>query len=264
MFSQPNLNCNPHGWRSGPSACLKFFGLLALFSLLPVVGHAQDPNEIEGSRWAASQSIPAASKGHPSMPHPHGKRIKKYDMNAIGSRGVGSGLNFYSAEAEREMGEELAQDVDNRLDVFDDQEATEYVDHIAQRLSRNSDAAFLFKVKLYTSEEVNAFSLPGGHLYVSTGLILAADNEAQLAGVIAHEIGHVAARHATRQESKSILYSILSIPASLIGGPAGYMLQAITYSKPFLLEGFSRKQSRRQTLSDWNTSTPAATIHRNL
>src|SRR5205814_5797444 len=114
MLSKANLNCGRHDWRSGPSACLKFLGLLALFTLLILkLGHAQDPNKIEASSREAPQSISAASNGHPSAPHNGGKHVKKYDMDAIGSRGVGSGLNFYAAEAERKMGEDLAHHGDN-------------------------------------------------------------------------------------------------------------------------------------------------------
>src|SRR4051795_5118379 len=128
---------------------------------------------------------------------------KKKDPEEIGNRGVGKGVNFYSLEKEIALGKGLAQEVERSAKMIDDPVVTEYVNRVGQNLVRNSDARVPFTIKVIDSDEVNAFALPGGFFYVNSGLILAADNEAELAGVMSHEIAHVAARHATRGLTRS-------------------------------------------------------------
>jgi len=240
MLGKRSLNCNPNGHQSGFSVCLQFLSLtFALIILSPAeVGYTQDLRNTQALKRETSATTPPTSKGHASRRDK--RHHNKYDIDAIGSRNVDSGLNFYSREAEEKLGEHMARAFERELQFLDDQKATEYIDHLARYLARNSDATFPFNVKLFASGEVNAFSLPGGHLYVSTALILAAENEAQLAGAIAHEIAHIAARHGTKQVSRSKLYSVLSIPAVLLGGPAGYALQAAGYTRFFVLGKFNR------------------------
>ena len=136
-------------------------------------------------------------------------------MNAIGNRNVGKGLNFYSLENEIALGKQLAQEVEKSAKLINDPVVTEYVNRVGQNLVRNSDAQVPFTIKVIDSDEVNAFALPGGFFYVNSGLILHADEEAELAGVMAHEIAHVAARHGTKQATKGEIMQFASIPAMI-------------------------------------------------
>ena len=126
-------------------------------------------------------------------------RNKKDDPAQIGSRDVGKGVNLYSLEKEMALGKQLAQEVQRQAKVVEDPLIAEYINRIGQNLVRNSDAKVPFTIKVIDTEEVNAFALPGGFFFVNSGLLLKTDSEAELAGVMAHEIGHVAARHGTRQ-----------------------------------------------------------------
>lgn len=149
----------------------------------------------------------------------------KDDPEAIGARDVGKGVNFYSLEKEIAMGKQFAQEVERQAKVIDDPIVAEYVNRVGQNLVRNSDAKVPFTIKVLDSEEVNAFALPGGFFFVNSGLILKADNEAELAGVMAHEIAHVAARHGTKQQTKGDLINIASIPLIFVGGWTGYAIR---------------------------------------
>src|SRR5215470_7160011 len=115
---------------------------------------------------------------------------KKKDPEEIGNRDVGKGMNFYSIEKEIALGKGLAQDIERQAKIVDDPIIAEYVNRVGQNLVRNSDAKVPFTIKVIDSEEVNAFALPGGFFFVNSGLILKADTEAELAGVMAHEIAH--------------------------------------------------------------------------
>src|SRR5579872_1472401 len=150
---------------------------------------------------------------------------KKKDPDAIGDRNVGEGINFYSYEKEIALGKQLAQEVERQAKVIDDPIIAEYVNRVGQNLVRNSDAKVPFTIKVLDTEEVNAFALPGGFFFVNSGLILRADNEAELAGVMAHEIAHVAARHGTRQATRGEIINIASIPLIFMGGWTGYAIR---------------------------------------
>ena len=117
---------------------------------------------------------------------------KDDDPDEIGNRDVGKGVNFYSLDKEIALGKQLAQEVERQAKIIDDPVVAEYVNRLGQNLVRNSDAKVPFTIKVIQSAEVNAFALPGGFFFVNSGLILKADNEAELAGVMAHEIAHVA------------------------------------------------------------------------
>ncbi len=146
------------------------------------------------------------------------------DIEEIGNRDIGGrGLsNWYSIEKEIRMGKEYAQMIDSTVKLVQDPIITEYVNRIGQNIVRNSDSKVPFTIKVIDATEVNAFALPGGFLYINSGLLLVADEEAELAGVMAHEVAHVAARHATRQMTRGNLANIASIPLIFVGGGIGY------------------------------------------
>jgi predicted Zn-dependent protease len=152
----------------------------------------------------------------------------KDDVDAIGNRKMGGrGLgNWYSIEKEIRIGKEYAQMVEQSVKLNQDPVVNEYVNRIGQNLVRNSDAKVPFTIKVIDSDEVNAFALPGGFFYVNTGLVTAADEEAELAGVMSHEIAHVAARHATRQATRGQLANLASIGLIFVGGGLGYAVRS--------------------------------------
>src|SRR2546427_1506983 len=165
----------------------------------------------------------------------------KEDVDAIGNRSVGKGVNRFSLEREISLGKGLAQEVEKSSKLIDDPIVTEYVNRVGQNLVRNSDAKVPFTIKVIDSDEVNAFALPGGFMFVNTGLVLKAGNEAELAGVLAHEIAHVAARHGTRQATKGEIINYASIPLIFMGGWAGYAVrQAAGLAVPLGFLKFSR------------------------
>jgi len=173
--------------------------------------------------------------------HEDAKKIAKYDVTRIGSRGIGHGFNLYSLKRERQLGESLAAAFDRSSRIVTDPVLNDYVNSLAQRLVRNSDAEVPFTVRLIDSSEIpRAYGLPGGFLYIDSALIFAADSEAELAGIIAHEVAHVAARHATRALTRKNLYSLTNT-LSLLTGPVGIALEdAGGVAGPLSLKKFSR------------------------
>src|SRR5437660_8862607 len=176
------------------------------------------------SAWAWAGSDPASSDTPPLH------RVKVYhdrslrDLDAIGNRNVGCGRglgNWYSIEGQIRMGKEYSQQVEQKAKMVKDPVITEYINRIGQNLVRNSDSPVPFTIRVIDSDDVNAFALPGGFFYVNSGLILAADNEAELAGVMAHEIAHVAARHTTRQLTRYQFINYASLPLIFVGGGIG-------------------------------------------
>lgn len=164
------------------------------------------------------------------------------DPDQIGNRDVGKGVNFYSIEKEIALGKQLAQEVERQAKLINDPVISEYVNRVGQNLVRNSDAKVPFTIKVIDSEEVNAFALPGGFFFVNSGLILKADNEAELAGVMSHEIAHVAARHGTRQATRGEIAQLGMIPLIFMtGGWTGYgIYQAANVLVPVGFLKFSR------------------------
>src|SRR5579884_179116 len=166
---------------------------------------------------------------------------KEKDPDEIGNRDVGKGVNFYSLEKEIAIGKQLAADVERQAKIINDPVVSEYVNRVGQNLVRNSDAKVPFTIKVIDGEEVNAFALPGGFFFVYSGLILKADNEAELAGVMAHEIAHVAARHGTRQATRGQIAQLGMIPLIFMGGWTGYgIYQAASVLVPITFLKFSR------------------------
>jgi beta-barrel assembly-enhancing protease len=161
------------------------------------------------------------------------------DPSLIGKRKVNKGLiakMSMSVEKEVAMGRQLAAEVDRQAKFIDDPVITEYVNRVAQNLVLHSDAKIPFTVKVIDSDEVNAFALPGGFFYVNKGLILAADNEAELAGVMAHEISHVIARHAVENQTKANLMQYGMLAGILLGGP---ILSNVLYNGGGFFEGIA-------------------------
>ncbi|MCS6804896.1 MAG: M48 family metallopeptidase [Acidobacteriota bacterium] len=144
------------------------------------------------------------------------------DPLMIGRRDINKNqINFYSIEKEIALGRQLAAVVEQQLPLLNDPVIAEYVSRIGQNIVLNSDSNFPFNFRVVASDEINAFALPGGFLYINLGVLKAADSEAELAGVIAHEIAHVTARHALENLSKSQLLSLSALPLIFIGGPLG-------------------------------------------
>ncbi|PWT88182.1 MAG: peptidase M48 [Blastocatellia bacterium] len=172
----------------------------------------------------------------PSDKKPRDPVVRKYkaggirDLEAIGNRNVGcrKGFgNWYSLESQIQMGKEFSEEIEKTSNLITDPAVTEYVNRIGQNLVRNSDAQVPFIIKVVDSDDVNAFALPGGFFYVNSGLILLADNEAELAGVMAHEIAHVAACHVARENTRGQLMNLASIPLVFIGGGVGYAIRDV-------------------------------------
>ncbi|HMK30805.1 MAG TPA: M48 family metallopeptidase [Terriglobales bacterium] len=188
---------------------------------------------------------PASPPQDTASQAPQGKHDgSKDDIDAIGNRKVGGGKSagdWYSLEHEIQMGKQYAQEIEASAKLVQDPVVNEYVNRIGQNLVRNSDAKVPFTIKVIDSDEVNAFALPGGFFYVNSGLILAADDEAELAGVMAHEIAHVAARHATRQMTRGQIANLASIPLIFVGGGLGYAIRtAVGFAMPMTFLTFSR------------------------
>ena len=177
----------------------------------------------------ASDIQNAPKKAPAALPVQDDSQIKhdggKTDVDAVGNRNVGCGRgvgNWYSVEKQVAMGRQFAQQVESQVKMVNDPVVTEYINRIGQNLVRNSDAQVPFTIKVIDSDVVNAMALPGGFFYVNSGLILAADEEAEVAGVMAHEIAHVAACHAAREMSRANLMQMATIPLIFVGGGIGY------------------------------------------
>src|SRR4051794_6585902 len=167
----------------------------------------------------------------------------KKDVDAIGNRKVGGrGMgNWYSLEGEIRMGKEYAQQVEASVKLIQDPVITEYVNRIGQNLVRNSDSQVPFTIKVIDADDINAFALPGGFFYVNSGVILNADEEAEMAGVMAHEIAHVAACHIARQMTRGNLAQLATIPLIFMGGWAGYgIYQGAGLAVPVAFMKFNR------------------------
>jgi len=222
-------------------------------------GQTPPPSNDPGVSTGSPQSQPAPSsntQAQPSQQQSNNEtpvqpadpdKVKhdggKDDVDAIGNRKIGGrGLgNWYSIETDMKMGKQYAQMVDSSSKLINDPVITEYINRIGQNIVRNSDAQVPFTFKVIDSDVVNAFSLPGGFVYINTGTILAADEEAELAGVLAHEIAHVCARHATRQMTRAQYAGIATIPLIFVGGGIGYAVyEASGLGLPVAFMSFQR------------------------
>jgi predicted Zn-dependent protease len=174
---------------------------------------------------------------------------KKRDPEQIGNRDVGTGINFYSLEREIALGKQLSQEIERQAKLIEAPGPAEYVNRLALNLARNSDLKVPVTAKLIDSSEVNAFALPGGFLFVNSGLILKADTEAELAGAMAHEIAHVAGRHGTRQASRGQMVNLAGLPLIFLGGWPGFAVrQGASLAVPLAFLKFSRGFEREADL----------------
>ena len=202
---------------------------------LPVLALAQDDQQKPAPDPAQTQPAndrsptqPAANQDQerpagepdkaksPEIKHDGGKK----DVDAIGNRKVG-GFDIYSIETDVKIGQVYAVQIERVMRMVEDPVVNEYVNRIGQNLVRNSDTNVPFTIKVVDANDINAMALPGGFLYVNSGLILAADDEAELAGVMAHEIAHVALRHATRAQTRMDMARIMTAPLIFVGGVPG-------------------------------------------
>ncbi len=218
------------------------FILVSALSLGSIAGFAQttqtNPSTDKTKTSTTSQDQTATattakndtSKALPPLPAGSNKPLPvNDDPNMIGKRNINKGIIAKmsgSTEKEVRLGRELAAEVDRQAKFIDDPMITEYVNRVGQNIVLHSDAKVPFTIKVIDSDEVNAFALPGGFFYVNKGLILVADNEAELAGVMAHETGHVAARHAVENQTKANLLEYLAMGGSIfLGGIPGMIYQ---------------------------------------
>jgi predicted Zn-dependent protease len=198
---------------------------------------AQKTSQTPSEQKAPADQKQAAQKEDPQKATPAPVAVKTSNKplstnenpDMIGKRNINTGLIAKmsgSTEKEVRQGREAAAEVDRQAKFVDDPVITEYVNRVGQNIVLHSDAKVPFTIKVIDSDEVNAFALPGGFFYVNKGLILAADNEAELAGVMAHEIAHVAARHAVENQTKASLLEYAALGGSIfLGGIPGMIYQ---------------------------------------
>ena len=237
---------------------------LAAFSVSPwTIAQTQSPSQTPQSQPPQSQpptadpdagqpkagDVQNAPKQPPAtLPSKDDNDIKhnggKTDVDAVGNRNVGCGRgvgNWYTVEGQVARGRQYAQQIESQIKLINDPVITEYVNRVGQNLVRNSDAQVPFTIKVIDSDVVNAMALPGGFFYVNSGLILAADEEAEMAGVMAHEIAHVAACHYGREMTRMNLLQMASLPAIFMGGALGYgIYEGMGLGIPLTFLHFSR------------------------
>ena len=210
---------------------------------------AQNPNPDGDKDQVKAGDVKNAPKQPPAaLPTADDSQVKhdggKHDVDAVGNRNVGCGRgvgNWYTVEGQVARGRVYAQQIESQVKLVNDPVVTEYVNRIGQNLVRNSDAQVPFTIKVIDSDVVNAMALPGGFFYVNSGLILAADEEAEMAGVMAHEIAHVAACHYGREMTRANLLQMASIPFIFMGGAIGYAgYEAAGLGIPLTFFKFSR------------------------
>lgn len=197
--------------KSAPSYCCGWLALSLLLLGAPVLAQNTQPKQ-------STQPAPAAKK-EPLSDNENPELIGKRNVNKLQ-------INFYSLDKEVALGRQYAQEVDRSMKLVEDPIIVEYINKVGQNLVLHSDAKVPFTIKVIDADEINAFALPGGFFYVNKGLILAADNEAEMAGPMAHEIAHVAARHGVEQYSKGQIANIGALASYIfLGGLGGYVLQ---------------------------------------
>jgi beta-barrel assembly-enhancing protease len=184
---------------------------------------------------------------------PHIKPGSEDDVNAVGTRNIGGrGMgNWYSTDWEIRNGKQYSMEIEKSAHLVTDPVIVEYVNRVGQNIVKNSDCKVPFTIKVIDSDEINAMALPGGFFYVNSGLIMAADEEAELAGVMAHETAHVCAHHAARQMTKMNYAQIGSIPLIIFtqGSWTGYgIYEATQLAIPMTFLKFSRMDEAE---ADW-------------
>jgi beta-barrel assembly-enhancing protease len=219
-----------------------YYALLVLcITSLLLCGQRVWASDVQGSRKsnAAEAASSSASSTSQTAPGAEGKTEKsgKYDVDRIGQRSIGRGVNLYSLQKERALGESMASAIDRGTRFVADPDINSYINRLGQKIARYSDAEVPFTIKVIDSPNLRVFALPGGFLYVDKGLIMEVDSEAELAGLMAHEIAHVAARHATRLATRRYAWNMLTVPLAYLSGPAAIGTKQIG---PLTLKKFSR------------------------
>lgn len=220
---------------------VRYYAQLLICSSLLFCGQqvwASDIRESSDSR-ATEEASSSAASASPTAPVSQEKTEKsgKYDVDRIGQRRIGKGVNLYSLEKERALGKAMADSIDLHTTFVADPDINDYINRLAQKIARNSDAQVPFTIKVIDCLDLRTFALPGGFLYVDKGLIMEVDSEAELAGLMAREIAHVAARHATRFATRKYAWNMISFPLIYLGGPAALGTKQIG---PLALRKFSR------------------------
>src|SRR5947208_9669902 len=215
------------------AAHLFFFAFV--LSPVPLVSQSLQPTSDVNASLDDTPSTAA-----PRSYHDHSIR----DIDAIGDRNIGCARgfgNWYTLERQIVMGKQYSDQVEATSKLVKDTEIQNYINGLGQNLVRNSDSLVPFTIKVIESDDINAFALPGGFFYVDSGLILAAENEAELAGVMVHEVAHVAACHAARENTRSQLMNLASVPLIFVGGGIGYAVRnAVGIGVPLGFLKFSR------------------------
>lgn len=214
---------------------MKKWIVVAALAALAIPGAAKDKDKKKDAE-PARQTAPVVQQTRDP-------KNDKEDVSKIGERDVDGGVNFYGINKEIQLGKQMADEVERTAKIIDDPVIAEYVNRVGQNLVRNSDAQVPFTIKVIDNEEVNAFALPGGFFFVNSGLIALAETESELAGVMAHEIAHVTARHGTRQATRGQIANLASIPMAIFlpGGWLGYgIYQAANFAIPMTFLKFSR------------------------
>jgi beta-barrel assembly-enhancing protease len=213
----------------------------------PAPAPPPDNSGAASSQDSANTASDSGNTPPPVIQEPDPSKVKhtggEDDVDAIGNRKIGGrGIgDWYSLETEIKIGKQYSMEVERSVKLVQDPVVTEYVNRIGQNLVRNSDAQVPFSIKVIDSDEINAFALPGGFFYVNSGLILAADEEAELAGVMAHEISHVCARHQMRQLTRANIAQLGTLPLIFMGGGIGYgIYQAAGLGLPLTFMKFQR------------------------
>jgi len=193
--------------------------------------------------------VPAAAVNPDKVVEPGSQKINVKpgsieDVNAVGNRDIGGrGVgNWYSVDSEIKMGKMYASEIEKSTKFITDPVVLEYVNRVGQNIVKNSDCKVPFTIKIIDSDVINAMALPGGFFYVNSGLILNADEEAELAGVMAHETAHVCAHHAAREMTRMNYAQLGTIPLIFIGGWTGYgIYEAAGLAVPITFLHFSRE-----------------------
>src|ERR1035438_7946473 len=175
------------------------------------------------------------------------------DVSSVGNRDIGGrGMgNWYSTDTEIKMGKGYSMEIEKSTKFITDPQVVEYVNRVGQNIVKNSDCKVPFTIKVIDSDEINAMALPGGFFYVNSGLIMAADEEAELAGVMAHETAHVCAHHAAREMTRMNYFQIASVPLIIFtqGSWTGYgIYEASQLAIPISMLQFSREYEAE---ADW-------------
>jgi len=221
----------------------------------PTAGSQQSPTPptlpptAPGDQKSTAQDNPQPSSAPPPNTEPKDVHVKQGsvdDVNAVGTRNIGGrGIgNWYSTEGEIKMGKQYADEIEKSTKMINDPVVTEYINRVGQNIVKNSDCKVPFTIKVIDTDEINAMALPGGFFYVNSGLILAADEEAELAGVMAHETAHVCAHHAAREMTRMNYAQLGTIPLIMMTGYSwtGYgIYEAINIAIPMTFLMFSRE-----------------------